>query len=92
MLGVGQGGVEVTRFSALRPVLTATVLSGDLNTIAALQQDAFNRITIDGTDIDLVENGTPILQTTAAGDRWYRDAVASAIPPPATTTASARSS
>ena len=81
MLGVGQGGVEVSRFSGLRPVPTATYVSGDLNTLGALQQDAFDRITVDGINVDLIENGTPILQTTGASERWYKDAVPAGISP-----------
>ncbi|MFQ5793443.1 MAG: phage tail sheath family protein [Candidatus Bipolaricaulia bacterium] len=69
MLGLDQGGIEVTRYSNHRPVPTATILTGDINSLVALQQDAFNQITLSGTTVDL---GTD-LQTTAAGDRWYRD-------------------
>lgn len=85
MLGIDQGGVEVTRFSEIRPAPTATFLNGDLNVLAALTQNAFDRMTISGTEIapplvvDLVEGGVPLLQTTAAGDRWYRDAVATSV-------------
>lgn len=84
MLGVDQGGIEVTRHSIFRPAPNGTVLgantnnvAANLNTLAAIGQAGFDRITINGQDIDLLESGAPILQTTAAGDPWYNQA-----PPP----------
>jgi phage tail sheath protein FI len=70
MLGVSQGGVEVGRFAGGRPAPSGTLLSGSLNTLAEQQQDAFDQITVDGQTINLAA----ILQTTAAGDRWHKDA------------------
>ena len=84
MMGVSQGGIELTRFSAARPEPTGTVFTGDLNAVFALQQQNFDRVTITGPNIapqqvDLVDTGNPILQTTAAADRWYRDASTNSI-------------
>ncbi len=61
MLGIDQGGVEPSRWSNFRPAPTATLLPlgaapgnlANLNTIAALQQAAIVKITIDGTDVPL---------------------------------------
>ncbi|HKQ53869.1 MAG TPA: phage tail sheath C-terminal domain-containing protein, partial [Pyrinomonadaceae bacterium] len=75
MLGIDQGGVEAVRFSDFRPAPTATLLNGSINSLAALQQNAFNQITIAGTAVPL---GT-ILRTTGATARWYVDAFASSI-------------
>ena len=75
MLGIDQGGVEVVRFSDFRPAPTATVLTGPLNTLAALQQDAFNQIVVAGTPVTF---GTT-LQTTGAAAAWYVDAAAASI-------------
>jgi uncharacterized protein len=75
MLGVDWGGIEVTRYSNFRPVPNATFLTGDINEIAKLTQNAFNQLTVSGTAVSL---GTT-LQTTAATERWYRDALPSAV-------------
>lgn len=84
MLGVDQGGIEVTRHSIFRPAPNGTVLgantdnvAGNLNTLATIGQPGFDRITINGHDIGLLASGAPILQTTAANDPWYKQA-----PPP----------
>jgi len=74
MLGANQGGVEVGRYQALRPAPTATVYSGDPNDLAKLTQDAFNAIQIDTEPaISLMDGVNPILQTTVAGDAWYKE-------------------
>lgn len=75
MLGLDWGGIEVTRYSNFRPVPNATFLTGDINAIAKLTQNAFNQLTVSGTAVSL---GTT-LQTTAATERWYRDALPSAV-------------
>jgi hypothetical protein len=79
MLGVAQGGVEVGRYQRLRPVPTATLFAADLNKLndlAKLQQNAFDTITIDAEpSISLVVGGTSILQTTAAGEAWWKEKV-----------------
>ncbi|MEW6417486.1 MAG: phage tail sheath subtilisin-like domain-containing protein [Nitrospirota bacterium] len=75
MLGIDQGGIEVVRYSNHRPVPTATVLTGNINTLAAQLQSAFNQIVLSGTIVNL---GTD-LQTTAGGERWYRDNLASDV-------------
>lgn len=83
MLGVDQGGVEPVRWSNFRPAPNATFLRlgpvaspGDVATldeISGLQQDAITRITIQGDDVPL--NAAPNnLVTTAAGDRWFKNA------------------
>lgn len=82
MLGLDQGGIEVTRYNNYRPVPTATFYSDNVNTAAALLQNAFNELTFVGAPpnvVDLDASGTNVLTTTAAGNRWYRDALASAV-------------
>lgn len=82
MLGLDQGGIEVTRYSNYRPVPTATVYySTNVNALAGLVQTAFSSITIDGVAgaVDLAASGSSVLITTAGGDRWYKDHLASAV-------------
>ncbi|OAN36773.1 hypothetical protein A4X20_06145 [Mycolicibacterium iranicum] len=80
MIGLSHGGIEPTRFSAARPAPTGTVFTGDLNTLFGLTQDAFDRVTITGPNISAQQVGLGVtLQTTAAGDRWYRDASTNSI-------------
>jgi phage tail sheath protein FI len=71
MLGLDQGGIEVARYSNHRPVPTATMLTGDVNSLAALEQSAFNQIVLSGATVDLETD----LQTTEGGERWYRDSL-----------------
>lgn len=78
MLGLDQGGIEVARYSNLRPVFTGSAYMGEattltaftegINELAGLQQDAINAITIGGIAVPVN------LVTTAAGDRWYQGA------------------
>ena len=77
MLGIDQGGIEVTRYSELRPVPTATMFTGNVNELAALTQNAFNHIQINGvaSPVDLNDD----LQTTDGDDRWYMDNLPSEI-------------
>ncbi len=76
MLGVDQGGIELVRFSDFRPAPTATILlTSSINTLAALQQDAFNQIVVAGTPV----NFGAALQTTGAAAAWYVDAAAASI-------------
>jgi uncharacterized protein len=80
MLGLDQGGTEVTRYSNFRPVPNATFVTGDINAIASLTQNAFNQLTVSGTSVSLLSTtGSNLLQTTSGTDRWYRDALASAV-------------
>lgn len=80
MLGLDQGGIEVVRYSNFRPVPTATFLTGDINQIAQLTQNAFNQLVVSGTTVSLEgSGGTNLLQTTGASDRWYRDNLPSAV-------------
>lgn len=81
MLGVDQGGIEAVRWSNFRPAPTATMLvlgspgtPGDLakiNGIAALRQDAFNKITINSVDILLKDPNSIV--TTAGADPWINN-------------------
>ncbi len=77
MLGIDQGGIEVTRYRELRPVPTATMFTGDVNTLASLTQNAFNQIQITGaaSPVDLNDD----LQTTGEDHRWYMDNLPSEI-------------
>lgn len=77
MLGLDQGGIEVSRWSNLRPVPNGSVYVGDatvlggistgINVIAGRSQENFNKLTIDGTDVnfDVTLTGIP------AGSLWY---------------------
>lgn len=87
MLGIDQGGVESTRFANHRPVPTATYFSGNANLLAKLFQ---TDVAHDITKVTLVGAPTPnavdftvvppnVLQTTAGGDRWFKDAFSSAV-------------
>jgi len=77
MLGIDQGGIEVTRYRELRPAPTATMFTGDVNTLASLTQNAFNLIQITGaaSPVDLNDD----LQTTGEDHRWYMDNLPSEI-------------
>ena len=87
MLGIDQGGVESTRFANHRPVPTATFFSSNVNLLAKLlQTDAahdITKITFTGAPTpNAVDFNVPppnVLQTTAAGDRWFKDAFASVV-------------
>jgi phage tail sheath protein FI len=80
MLGVEQGGIESVRLNESRPAPTGTFFAGDPNVLANLAQNAFNRVTIAGRDVDLVVNGTALLETTGPQPRpWFEDALASAV-------------
>jgi phage tail sheath protein FI len=76
MLGLEQGGVEVARFSELRPAPTATMFTGELNALAATTQDAIDEITISGRTVSLVDGADHLMQTTGATDPFYEDAIA----------------
>lgn len=81
MLGTANGGLEVSRYGANRPAPTGYVLSlAEVQTFAALTQDAFNKLRIDGTDLDLSAAPFKLATTTGAGvngPRMYQDASAS---------------
>jgi hypothetical protein len=84
MLGLDQGGIEITRYGNHRPVPTATFFTGNINAdIAALEQDAFNEIKFVGAappnEIDLDASGTNVLVTTIDADRWYRDSLPASV-------------
>lgn len=87
MLGIDQGGVEATRFANHRPVPTSTYCSGNVNVLAKLlQTDAahdITKITFAGAPApNAVDFNVPppnVLQTTGAADRWFKDALSSAL-------------
>ncbi len=90
MLGVEQGGIEVTRYGNHRPVPTATfyndtvAANGIINRLAALTQNAFNELTFVGAPapgnvVDLDASGTNVLATTGPTQLWFRDALPSAV-------------
>jgi hypothetical protein len=69
MLGTDQGGIERSRYAALRPAASGIFLKfGNLNDLASLVQDAFDTITIDGNEIKLGKK----LQTSAK--EWFNAA------------------
>lgn len=72
MLGSDQGGIEVSGYAQYRPAPNGIVLNlSELNKFALLQQDAFNVVRINGTDIDTD------LVTCASSDPMYKDAFSS---------------
>ncbi|NRF71720.1 phage tail sheath family protein [Aquincola sp. S2] len=92
MLGIDQGGIEATRFANHRPVPTATYSSGDVNVWARLLQldtagtpaHDLRSITFSGAPspatVTFGDAATNVLQTTTtAGDRWFKDALSSAV-------------
>ncbi len=83
MLGLDQGGVEVARYSNHRPVPTATYFSGSPNDLAKLLQSNVDTLTFGGAPAPNVINlNSPVpnlLRTTAAADRWFKDALATAL-------------
>lgn len=82
MLGTDLGGLEAARWSNFRPAATGTMLrlvnnSGqvaELDTLAALRQDAFASFTIDGVPVS-VSTAPNSIVTTAAADPWQKDKV-----------------
>lgn len=76
MLGVEQGGIESPRFAEFRPAPTGTVFKlSDLDALAALAQNDFNALTIDGKTVNFLNT----LVTTGNADNWVKDAVAGSI-------------
>jgi uncharacterized protein len=75
MLGIEQGGIESSRFAEFRPAPTGTVFKlSSLDTLAALAQSDLKTVVIDGKTVNLTN-----LVTTAAADKWFKDAVAGSI-------------
>jgi phage tail sheath protein FI len=79
MLGAANGGVEVSRYASARPAPTGYVFSqAEAAAFAALMQNSFNKIRVDGVEIDL--SVAPYkLATTGVGvtdPRLYQDATA----------------
>jgi phage tail sheath protein FI len=93
MLGIDQGGIETTRFANHRPVPTATWFSGDVNSWAKLLQvdtvstpnplHDLRSITFGGAPapnaVDFEATGTNLLVTSGGADRWFKDALSSAV-------------
>jgi phage tail sheath protein FI len=82
MAGVDNGGVEIARLSEARPAPTGTVFRIDdgagslarLNQLTGLTQADLTQITV-GSEPPVALNAAPNnIQTTAAGDRMFRDA------------------
>jgi phage tail sheath protein FI len=79
MLGTANGGREVSRYAVARPAPTGYVMNAtEVEAFAAQRQDAFNKLRIDGIEVDL--SVAPYrLATTPAGvvePRMYQDATA----------------
>lgn len=85
MLGIEQGGIEVTRYSNYRPVPTATYYTDSINTLAALPQNAFSEMTFTSAPppnvIDFDSSGKNILITAnpLGTDHWYTDALPTTV-------------
>lgn len=82
MLGTAQGGIEVSRFSAKRPAANGLVFnSANLVSFGSLRQNAFDRITIGTTNVDLA--GPSKLTTTSdppvTQPRMYHDNSATTV-------------
>lgn len=81
MLGTAQGGREVSRFANSRPAPIGYVTSiADSVTFGALTQTSFDRIVINGMDVDLLITGPFALTTLSdppiVAPRMYQDASA----------------
>lgn len=79
MLGTSNGGLEVSKYAVGRPAPTGYAMTPtELATFAAQRQDSFNKLRIDGVEVDLSVAPYKIA-TTAAGvvePRMYQDATA----------------
>jgi phage tail sheath protein FI len=80
MLGTAAGGREVSRFAGTRPAPNGYVMTlAEIEAFAAQRQNSFNKVRIDGVEIDL--SAAPYrLATTGGGvvePRMYQDATAS---------------
>jgi uncharacterized protein len=79
MLGTANGGQEVSKYAVGRPAPTGYAMTPtEIATFAAQRQDSFNKLRIDGIEVDL--SVAPYrIATTAAGvvePRMYQDATA----------------
>ncbi|MDY6979898.1 MAG: phage tail sheath subtilisin-like domain-containing protein, partial [Pseudomonadota bacterium] len=82
MLGVEQGGVEVTRWSGHRPVPNASIYNsvlttspGDLsnlNDLAMVAQSTISSMTINATSV-MVNSSTFNIVTRSGSDFWYQN-------------------
>jgi hypothetical protein len=89
MFGSDQGGIEVPRFSDLRPAPNGVSFTGDITAamtnLAAATVDQVTKITVGGQDITLAlgPNGTPFYQGATPGDldaiREHLLAIANAV-------------
>ncbi len=82
MLGVGQGGLEVSGYAELRPAPTGLTFNAPANLVVFAQrsQDALNTITIDGTAIPSgasLQTVAPVAPATSS--RMYQDAYGSSV-------------
>lgn len=72
MLGTAQGGLEVTQYSDARPQPNAIVFKiSDLETFGNMANNAFDTITINGTDIEL----SPPFNIDLGAGAMYQDGV-----------------
>src|SRR6185295_16269536 len=85
MLGVDQGGIELTRYSNFRPAPSATFLShgvlttpGDLTNLNNMSNFLQNNLT--GLTIDGVAVGPFSLQTSGGGNPWFSAATVAGSP------------
>ncbi|MEO5831435.1 MAG: phage tail sheath C-terminal domain-containing protein [Rhodanobacter sp.] len=86
MLGAAQGGLEQARFANFRPAPNATMigvgsstasvtpaqLKASLDLVAALRQDAFTSLTLDGVTVPL-DAASNNLVTRVAADPWFQN-------------------
>ena len=91
LLGAESGGVELARRSNFRPAPTGTVLRNDdsagandnidhLNTLTGLNQDRITGVSIDGSPNINLAAAPNSIQTTGAGDPFFRDALPGTSP------------
>lgn len=81
MLGTAQGGIEVSGYAGCRPAPTGWLFKIDqLNSFAELQQNAFDKLVIDGVEIDVGPASPNKIATTTntsvTSPRMYQDASA----------------
>jgi phage tail sheath protein FI len=81
MLGTAQGGIEVSKYAAIRPAASGiTFQIGDFNAFAAIAQNSFNRIALTPTSAaSAFVNFNNTLQTTGAANPMFQDNITGSV-------------
>lgn len=77
MLGTAYGGLEVSKWANRRPAPTGyTMTSADVIAFAARAQNVFNKLNIDGVEIDLSAAPNKLATSAVANARMFQDKTA----------------